>query len=236
LSGTTAITKIQGSTSYAALNIDQTGVGDLIAASLSAATKFLVKNNGDVVVGAGGAGKITVTTIDPLYNIDGGKYSTYAPSMIGVKEEITGKASTVYDETQGAYAYTLDFNSFEQSSDFWVFSRVIDPDIERVSVLLTPNSQARTWYRKDPVRRLLTFYSDRPTEISYRLTAPRFDYERWGTISSDTEAGFAAPPAPPPAGNGTPDGQDDFFANLNIKLRNGVYELIDSFGKHGEKS
>ena len=230
LSGTTAITKIQGSTSYAALNIDQTGVGDLIAASLSAATKFLVKNNGDVVVGAGGAGKITVTTIDPLYNIDGGKYSTYAPSMIGVKEEITGKASIAYDETQGAYAYTLDFNSFENGSDFWVFSRVIDPDIERVSVLLTPNSQARTWYRKDPVRRLLTFYSDRPTEISYRLTAPRFDYERWGTISNDTEAGLAAPPAPPPVGNGTPDGEDDFFANLNIRIRNGAYELADSLG------
>jgi len=64
-SGTTPAASISANTSYATLLVDNSGGGDLIAASASGVPNFVVKNNGDVIVGQGGGGKITVSVIDP---------------------------------------------------------------------------------------------------------------------------------------------------------------------------
>jgi site-specific recombinase XerD len=156
---------------------------DLIAASVSGTTNFLVQNSGNIVVGPGGTGKITATTYDPLYTIDGHRYSTYAPAMAGVKEEVTGKANLVYDQLKQAYSYTISLNNQPQASDLWVFSRVSDPDVSLTSVLLTPDSAASVWYQKDIATRTITLMSNLPTSVSYRFTAPRYDYQRWSNVS-----------------------------------------------------
>jgi len=49
--GTIAIASISGQTSYAGLTVDNSGVGDLITASTSGATKFVVRQNGSVGIG-----------------------------------------------------------------------------------------------------------------------------------------------------------------------------------------
>ena len=224
--------------------INQQSTGDLIAASSSGTTSFLVKNNGDTVIGNGGAGKLTATTLDPLYTIDGTKYSTYAPSMVGVKEEVTGKATLTYNQNQQLYSYTINLNNQEQGSDLWLFSRVTDPDINLLTALLTPDSSAKVWYDKNVATRSITFFSDRPTNLSYRLSAPRFDHNQWANLSDETNpsiTGLIAPPAPGQstisavlAGasmSGQIIGPDNSFT-ISQALINGVlsYNLIDGFG------
>lgn len=224
--------------------INQQSSGDLIAASSSGTTRFLVKNNGDTVIGNAGTGKLTATTLDPLYTIDGTRYSTYAPSMVGVKEEVTGKATLTYNQNQQSYSYTINLNSQEQGSDLWLFSRVTDPDINLLTALLTPDSSAKVWYDKNVAARSITFFSDRPTNLSYRLSAPRFDHNQWANLSNETTpeiTGLIAPPAPNTSTlsailkeatmSGQIIGPDNSFT-VGQTLINGVlaYNLSDSFG------
>src|SRR6185503_16571172 len=50
LSGTTSVASISGATSFASLVVDQSGLGDIFTASKGGATKFTVRNNGDVQI------------------------------------------------------------------------------------------------------------------------------------------------------------------------------------------
>ena len=90
----------------------------------------------------------------------------------------------------------LDFGTAEKGSDLWLFWQVTDfgSDWGRLVALLTPNFDGRVWYEKDPANRTITIYGSSTSlgtsEVSYRLTAPRFDHEQWlNTISTDS-AGF----------------------------------------------
>ena len=58
--GTLPVATISGATSMASLMVDQSGVGDLLTASKSGATKFVVANNGNVGIG----------TANPSYLLD----------------------------------------------------------------------------------------------------------------------------------------------------------------------
>ncbi|MFH1187100.1 MAG: hypothetical protein V1697_02915, partial [Candidatus Levyibacteriota bacterium] len=229
--------------------LNQQGSGNLIAASASGAIKFLVKNNGDVVVGPGGTGKLTALTLDPLYTIDGTRYSTYAPSMVGVKEEVTGKITLLYDPEKQAYAHTVFLNNQAVGSDLWLFSRVTDINIDLMSVLLTPDTSAKAWYEKNTTDRSITFYSDLPTSLSYRLTAPRFDHANHVNLSDETDptiTGLIVPP--PPSTDGLPvasivssssgnltNGQ--FAIDINFdEFRKPIYQLIDILGNTIKKT
>ncbi len=73
-----------------------------------------------------GINKLTVTTIDPLYDIDGIKYSTYAPSIVGgVKEEYVGRGEIRQCGVDHC-SWRLDFSNQEKGSDLWVWRRIID--------------------------------------------------------------------------------------------------------------
>ncbi len=223
------VASFSGRTSYAALVVDQaSGSGDLIAASRSGQNVFRVFNDGTVDVGPAATGKLNAGTVDPPYTIDGQGYATYMPSMVGVKEEYTGKVVLGYDNSVGGYAYKLDFNHFEYQSGHWVFNRIIDPDISNVSVLLSPNSQAKTWYKKDGANRTITLFADRPVEISYRLTAPRFDHDKWKTYTGVIKGHIA----PPPTVNGSSAndnniGADPYYNTLTINRESGQWVLKD---------
>ena len=142
-----------------------------------------ITTGGNITVGAGGAGKISVTTIDPVYTINGTQYSTYVPSMVGVNEEVTGKATLTYNPDYKAYVYILELNNQPVGSDVWLWSKATDSDVSLTDVLLTPDSSARVWYEKDTNSRTVIFFADKPTDLTFRLTAPRFDYASWGNIS-----------------------------------------------------
>lgn len=162
---------------------------------------YLFAGAGKAVVVGDGTGKITAGLFDPAYKIDGINYSTYAPSMLGVKEEITGSVTLIYDPANNNYSYTLDLANQPQGSDLWVFSRISDPDVNLTAVLVSANFSSRVWYLKDAARRSVTIFSDRGGEVSYRLTAPRFDHLKWNTLSEDqTTNGLTPLPTQAPVG------------------------------------
>jgi hypothetical protein len=210
----------------------------------------------DVCVGPAAtcAGKIDAGTVDPPYTINGKKYATYLPSMTGVKEETTDSVDiNVKNESLMAYEYIINFNNQVESSDLWLFSKTtnLKETIDKMSVLLTPSDNAKVWYKIDKINYILTLYSSRPTSLSYRLTAPRFDSAQWAnTRSDDSSTGFIINDADKPVTmdnngnigtvNGTPFAQiintqsntstDVYNGNLDIEsqktlIKNQKYDL-----------
>ena len=69
-------------------------------------------------------------------------------------------------------------------------------------MLLTPNFDGRVWYEKKPAEKKLVIYAalgspltlpSPSLEVSYRLTAPRFDHAEWpNTVLADYQ-GFLIP-------------------------------------------
>ena len=133
----------------------------------------------------GSSSKLTIDIVDPLYSIDGEKFSTYGPSITGAKEETTGKVS-LSCWLGGCYSI-IDFDKVEKGSDLWLFYQVTDlgEDWDDLVVLLTPEGSNDVWYKVRPERGQLIIYGKKETKVSYRLTAPRFDYKNWPNESED---------------------------------------------------
>lgn len=144
-----------------------------------------------------GVNKITAAVIDPLYEIDGEKYATYGLDTVGLKTEITGKAtlsssskyqvsSSKYGEENTRYSYTIDFDNMKRGSDLWVWYQTVEFSPEDMVVLATPyGSLAKIGYRIEG--KTIVFFSDEQTEFSYRLSGKRHDWREWGTKRNTTE-------------------------------------------------
>jgi len=160
---------------------------------------FKVEGDGDVVVGSGGTGKITIGTIDPVYTINNVAYATYVAGMIGQKEEVTGSVSIATETTDSegniGYTHTIDFDEQEVGSDLWLFGRAtqINKNIDKLVALLTPEGNAKVWYQVNKAENKITLLSNTPITVSYRFTAPRFDYETWTNYNHDGITGFEPP-------------------------------------------
>ncbi len=140
----------------------------------------------DVVVGSG-SGKVDVGTVDPIYTIGGKRYATYMAGMIGVKEETTGQV--VLDTEKH---YVIDFKNLKEGSDLWLFAKTtnLKKNFDAMIVLLTPSFDGRVWYEKDARNLRLTIRGSSAGEVSYRLTAPRFDWQVWTNMSDAPHEGF----------------------------------------------
>jgi hypothetical protein len=149
-----------------------------------------------VAVFGGGSGKIDVGTIDPVYTIGKDQYATYLPGMTGVNEETTGVANLACEK--GVCKTVIDFARAEQGSDIWLFGKVTQAvkQIEKVSVILSAGFDGPVWYEKDVAAGTITIFG-KPTgnarEVSYRLSAPRFDASSWPNKIESEHAGFILP-------------------------------------------
>ena len=137
-----------------------------------------------------GVNKLTVTTIDPLYQIDGVKYSSFAGSIVGgVKEEYIGRLKIDRLQSVGTkkeYEYRLDFSQLSGNSDLWVWRQVVDFSPENVDVNITPyGSFASTYYLIED--NAIIFRADHPVEISYRLSGKRQDWQTWPTKAKNQQ-------------------------------------------------
>ena len=143
----------------------------------------------DLVVGYG-LGKIDVGTVDPVYTIGGKRYATYLPSMTGVKEETAGTIDLQQLTSDGSgYSATINFNRLEEGSDLWLFAKTtnLKKNFDKMIVLLTPGFNGGVWYEADAENQSLTIFGKRSegfrlssfVSVSYRFTAPRFDWEAW---------------------------------------------------------
>ena len=150
-------------------------------------------SSGTVTIGCG-TGKINVGTVDPIYTILGKRYATYMAAMVGVKEETTGVARlrVASDKRQGIYEYVIDFANEPEGSDLWLFGKVtrLKDNFDKLTVLLTPGFDGNVWYKKDAARQTLASFGSAAGEVSYRLTAPRFDAAEGPNRSDSTSAGF----------------------------------------------
>lgn len=165
--------------------------GDIISDGAFSLTSNATNGNitinagsGTVLIGASGAGKLDAGTIDPPYTINGEKFATYMAGMTGVKEETTGTVMASEYLAGAGYRATLDFANALTGSDLWIFAKTsnLKENLDKMVVLLSSAGSGRTWYEIDPRGGKLHLYSSTPTMISYRLTAPRFDYETWSNI------------------------------------------------------
>lgn len=160
--------------------------------TLAAGVQIAATNNTNSISLAGGditgVDKLTVTTIDPLYEIKGKKYSTYAASIAGgVKEEFVGRAKLVVDPSNGSdvpYSHVIDFSKVQEGSDLWVWYHAVAFSEGTVQVMATP--------AKTPVPiayeisgNKIIFRANAAVEFSYRLIGNRFDWEKWPTYAKD---------------------------------------------------
>ncbi|MFH1230056.1 MAG: hypothetical protein V1709_01025, partial [Planctomycetota bacterium] len=136
-----------------------------------------------------------------------------------------------------------------EASDLWLFSKTtsLRDHIDRMTVLLTPSDNTRTWYKIDKANFTLTLYSSRPTAISYRLTAPRFNEEDFANTRDGGGGGFIINDPDRPVTldnqgnisslNGQPYAQivttDQVYSgNYKVKLNTG--EIIEEIGAYAE--
>ena len=215
---------------------------------LGAAAQIISANNQDIILdpcgnrgGAAcagnmvqigdGATKLNVGTLDPPYTINGERYATYVPAMVGQNEEVTGTVTTSDYVSGVGYRSVISFTDQPKASDLWLFSKVTDlPNhIEQMVVLLTPSGNARAWYGIDKDSLSLTIYASRRTTVSYRLTAPRFDAEKWKNTRDSGGQGFVLNmPDPVPL---TPSGNAETNESFTIiPSTNGSYSLLDQTG------
>lgn len=179
------------------------------SAQTSSSTSAYVLKSGDVMSGnlnmngnnILGVGKLTVTTLDPLYEIGGSKYATYGPDVIGLKVEYFGK-SKLQRTANNEWKTTINVGNAEKGSDLWVFWQTSDTgkNLSDLNVSLTPQFNGRTWYELNPKQKQVIIYadilkSDPGTEpmVSYHLVAPRFDANEWGTKTDTSERGTVLP-------------------------------------------
>ena len=143
--------------------------------------------------------KLTVSTIDPLYNINGVNYSTFASSIAGgVKEEYVGQikienkmVSDIPDTNKNEYEVVIDFDREDEGSDLWVWRKIVDFSRENVQVMMTPyGGFANVYYLIDGNKLILR--ADKSVMVSYRLVGNRFDWLNWPTRAQDQKekAGF----------------------------------------------
>jgi len=141
--------------------------------------------------------KLTVTTIDPVYTIDGVKYATYVADYAGgVTTETSGRFILDKIDLQknqfAQYKYVIDFNNLDKGSDLWLFWQTSTRKLEDLVIALTAGFSGQVWYEKEGGGKVViyavphTFDPDQELEISYRLTAPRQDADQWPNLISET--------------------------------------------------
>jgi hypothetical protein len=166
--------------------------GGCIAANAGyscAGNTFYVVGTGAVTGNFSIGGKLTVPTIDPLYTINGTNYSTYAPSMTGVNEETAGTVE-LQRNAAGTYSATMDFAGATKGSDLWLFAQAtnLKNTMSQLVVSLTPSFDGNVWYTKNATADAVTIHGSTAGEVSYNLTAPRFDAAQWPNIAPADEA------------------------------------------------
>jgi hypothetical protein len=177
---------LNGNGAWAVEVVNGAGTGQSISMPGSLLVTGTSTLTGTVTVGATGTGKINVGTVDPIYTIGGKQYATYLPGMTGQKEETAGILTLKKGKAE------IDFTDLIKGSDLWLFSKATNlvNNFSALTVLLTPGFDGRVWYEKDASAKKLIIRGDYSGEISYRLTAPRFDADKLGNISNSADKGF----------------------------------------------
>jgi hypothetical protein len=115
-----------------------------------------------------GVNKLTVNSIDPVFQINGQQYVTYVPDTIGQKVEIVGQAQLVNGE------WKIDLSQQKENSDLWLFYQIVKP--ETIISLISSQSNASLYGYIDGSNLVVKLKDGDPqAKFSYQLTASRID-------------------------------------------------------------
>ena len=100
--------------------------------------------------------------------------------MTGEKEEGQDRGYSIYVR-EWDMLEPDQFQCARHGSDIWLFGKAtnLPNDLDNVIVILTPSFNGNVWYKKDVATGVLTIYGDQAGQVSYGLTAPRFDASQW---------------------------------------------------------
>ncbi len=137
-------------------------------------------------------GKLDVGTIDPVYTIGGVKYATYGASTIGIREEVVTNIKVDTRVASGEFEYILDFNTLPKGSDLWLFYQItaLGDVWDGLVVSLTPSFAGSVHYKKDVEAGRLIITASEAGEVGVRLSAPRYDAQKWSNLRPDQEDPF----------------------------------------------
>lgn len=137
-------------------------------------------------------GKLDVGTIDPVYTIGGTKYATYGASTIGIREDVLTIVHPSYNPQTKRYEYSLTFSKLVRGSDLWLFYQVTDFGLnwKDLVVQATPSFEGTVHYKKDVSGNRLLIIASAPGEVSLRLSANRYDAEKWPNLRLDQDDDF----------------------------------------------
>ena len=180
--------------------------------TLSSATQLVINSTSSSAIQMNqgsitGVYKLSVNTVDPVYNIGHVNYATYAPDIIGIKTEVFGKVTLTNAGVQSSptlYSAALNIRSAPKGSDLWLFWQTINEgkDMKDISVYLTPDFAGQAWYTLEPAKKEIVIYAipndkfqipNTSYEVSYHLVAPRYDSEKWTNYAPAGEQGTALP-------------------------------------------
>lgn len=124
-----------------------------------------------------GVNKITAVSIDPVFKINGKNYATYVSDFAGgLRVETSGVLKL-------NSSYEIDFNNLNEGSDLWLFWQASNKNINNLSVILTPGFDGKVWYEKGENK--IIIHTEKPGEISYRLSAQRIDNKDGNNLAED---------------------------------------------------
>jgi hypothetical protein len=125
-----------------------------------------------------GVDKISANIIDPVYKIDGEKYVTYVPDMIGLKAEIVGEGQTKDGKL------IIDLAEQKEGSDLWLFWNIVKHD--SIIPFVSPQSAADLYAYMDGSKLVVEVREgDKNAKFSYRLVGTRLDYEDSDNLLKD---------------------------------------------------
>ena len=76
--------------------------------------------------------------------------------------------------------HIIDLDDLEEGSELWLFAQKTDlgKEMENLIVLLTPEGEkASLWYEVIHSKNQLVVHGDKDVKFSYRLSAPRYDWQ-----------------------------------------------------------
>ena len=170
--------------------------------NMAANTKMTITNAGNVGIGTAspgsnklaiaggnldlggsnitGVNKLTVTSIDPVFQINGRQYVTYVPDTIGQKVELVGQAQLTNGE------WSIDLSGQKENSDLWLFYQIVKP--ETIIPLVSSQSSASLYAYMDGANLVVKLKDGDPqAKFSYQLTASRID-QKTDYITPETDS------------------------------------------------
>jgi len=112
--------------------------------------------------------KISVNTIDPIFKIDGEKYVTYVPDVIGQKVIVAGQGKLENGK------FEIDLKKQKKGSDLWLFYNIVKPD--SIIPFVSPQDESLLYaFIKDSLFIVKLNQGNANSKFSYQLIGERID-------------------------------------------------------------